>query len=116
MSLRNDYIFYSRENNSIVAAGSSEECMKQLGVPTTKAFHMLVYRAKRGMTTKYRIECSNRSTAVPCIYNNYVDCSNPDQCASCGWNPTVAEARLKTFLEEANKHDHSRSKNHHSSG
>ena len=34
----------------------------------------------------------------PCPHNDEVECLHPDQCHHCGWNPTVATARLAVFL------------------
>ena len=37
-----------------------------------------------------------------CEKNKRVDCPNPNECSSCGWNPTVETRRLEAW-KKANK-------------
>lgn len=34
----------------------------------------------------------------PCPNNDRVSCADATQCGKCGWNPRVAERRLRDFL------------------
>ncbi len=35
-----------------------------------------------------------------CKYNSMVSCQVADKCEKCGWNPTCAEERKKTYREK----------------
>ena len=38
-----------------------------------------------------------KSREKPCQYNRYVFCKD-ESCAGCGWNPQVAEERMRKYL------------------
>ena len=40
----------------------------------------------------------NEFEVKPCPNNSEVDCLHQDECRRCGWNPVVAEHRLKQFI------------------
>ena len=42
---------------------------------------------------------SNKPKPVQCPNNEGVACSHPNQCGTCGWNPTVALARVKKLAK-----------------
>lgn len=42
----------------------------------------------------FRIKTPEEKAALWCPYNDCIDCENP-HCASCGWNPKVADVRIE---------------------
>lgn len=36
----------------------------------------------------------------PCPNNDRVSCTDKTKCGKCGWNPEVAERRLREFLKK----------------
>ena len=50
------YIIRRRKDDSIVAVGSVEECMKSMGVETKESFYSIVSRNRSGVKNTYEID------------------------------------------------------------
>lgn len=55
-------------------------------------------KARKGQKTKYNLKRDNGE--YECLFQpESIVCTRMD-CENCGWNPEVAEARLKRIMEE----------------
>lgn len=53
---RNFYIVRLRKDDSIVAIGTSEECVKQLGFRSVKIFYSVLSNNRSGKRNRYEID------------------------------------------------------------
>ena len=49
------------------------------------------------------INIKNVKSPHPCPFNGAVVCGDQEKCASCGWNPVVAEARKLEAIKRIKK-------------
>ena len=80
-----------------------EYCGKEKTVNTKKEVHRFCSKSCGGKATMRRLhpERKSESNYKPhvCRYNEGVYC-NRTACDGCGWNPMVAEDRMKKILQE----------------
>lgn len=102
------YTVYLRKDDSIIAAGTAKQCAEQMRLKNVDTFYSLVSKCRTGKQKRYDIITESQSEpraeapliydkSTVCMHNPYVDCTNRSNCPSCGWDPAVAEARLKSI-------------------
>lgn len=98
--------FIAMSRQKIKCKGIVEGCEIQQGYPTAgkekEHYAECCYRAYHRCPTAQMLNMVWHEYGVHvCPYNSGVDCLHADECDRCGWNPGVADERLKRFLSGA---------------
>lgn len=64
MTTEQFYIIRRRKDDSIVAVGTIEECMRSMGVKTRSTFRSIVSRNRTGRNHKYEIDVEDLDEEV----------------------------------------------------
>lgn len=53
---KNFYFVRRKKDDSIVAVGTAQECMKSMGISSINSFHSIVAKNRSGVRTTYEID------------------------------------------------------------